>query len=45
MDPTSVCLSYNFVSKEPHPELCDRTRIDHVDAHLNCPNRLHDLGG
>jgi hypothetical protein len=41
IDPTSVNVSDNSISKKPHPELSDRTRVDHVDAHFNCPNRVH----
>ena len=41
MDPTSLNVSGNSIPKKPYPELSDGTRIDHVDAHLNCPNRPH----
>jgi hypothetical protein len=43
MDPTCVNVSDDSISKKLHPELSDGTRIDHVDAHLNCPSRLHGL--
>ena len=44
MDPTSVNVSGDSISKKPHPELSDGTRIEHVDAHLNCANRVHGPG-
>jgi hypothetical protein len=44
IDPTSVNISDNSISKKPHPEPSDRTRVDHVDAHFNCSNRVHGAG-
>jgi hypothetical protein len=44
MDPTSVNVSGNSISKKPHPELSDGTRVDDVDAHFNCPNPVHGPG-
>ena len=41
MDPSRVNVAADSIPEQAHPELSDGTRIDHVDTHLNGPNRVH----
>ena len=41
MDPPRVNVATDSIPEQAHPELSDATRINHVDTHLNGPNRVH----